>query len=623
MASGSQLRVFLAGRVAVEANGHVIDETRFPGRQGRLLFAYLVAEQGRAVPRDELADALWGETPPATWEKALTVVVSKVRAVLADSGLDATAALTGAHACYRLDLPDSTWVDVVAAATAARLGEEALSAGDLTKARKEATAAALLAEQPFLPGDDGSWVEARRRELGEVRVRALSVLAEACLQSGDPADAATWAEQVVGLEPFRESGYRRLMEGHAAAGNRAEALRVYERCRRLLADELGAFPSPETEAAYRKLLEVPPTVKSPPATPAAPPAPRRRRVALVLAMLAAAAVAAAVLALVSRDGHAAPTVFANSVVRLDPHTLRPTQVVSVPDAPDLIVSSGGYVWITTHVERDVDSGALRNAGDRTLTRVDPSAGEAVTVGGGLAPCGLTPDPSGDLWVANCYPAGAGPHDDAVRIDAKTLRFEKTLPLSGGEGFFRGLTYGDGSLWASQIKGGDTPNPSAVTRLDPRSRTEHTTPLPYDGGDLAWSGEYGDLWIPNFRSGTVTRLHTRTGALSPAFRVGGEPGSPVIDRGVVWLGDWSNARLVRFNADGPPHPRAVPLPGAPVAAGVWSVAVGNGAVWATTPRAHALWRIDPATNAARRIPMRFLPTGVAVDANGVWVTVRKS
>ena len=57
----------------------VIDEARFPGRQGRLLFAYLVAEQGRAVPRDELAEALWGEAPPATWDKALTVIVSKLR----------------------------------------------------------------------------------------------------------------------------------------------------------------------------------------------------------------------------------------------------------------------------------------------------------------------------------------------------------------------------------------------------------------------------------------------------------------------------------------------------------------------------------------------------------------
>ena len=48
------------GRVAAEANGRVLDEARFPGRQGRLLFAYLVAARSRPVPRDELADAIWG-----------------------------------------------------------------------------------------------------------------------------------------------------------------------------------------------------------------------------------------------------------------------------------------------------------------------------------------------------------------------------------------------------------------------------------------------------------------------------------------------------------------------------------------------------------------------------------
>jgi hypothetical protein len=42
-----QQRVFLAGRVAVQTGGVVIDEGGFPGRQGRLLSAYLVAERGR------------------------------------------------------------------------------------------------------------------------------------------------------------------------------------------------------------------------------------------------------------------------------------------------------------------------------------------------------------------------------------------------------------------------------------------------------------------------------------------------------------------------------------------------------------------------------------------------
>jgi DNA-binding SARP family transcriptional activator len=100
MVGASQLRISLAGRVAVEANGHVIDEPRFPGRQGRLLFAYLVVEQGRPVPRDDLADVLWGEAPPPTWDKGLTVLASKLRSLLAATGVDGANALTAAFGCY-------------------------------------------------------------------------------------------------------------------------------------------------------------------------------------------------------------------------------------------------------------------------------------------------------------------------------------------------------------------------------------------------------------------------------------------------------------------------------------------------------------------------------------------
>ena len=63
-------------------------------------------------------------------------------------------------------------------------------------------------------------------------------------------------------------------------------------------------------------------------------------------------------------------VLPNSLVRIDPHTLKPTQVVpGVGDAPDLIVAAGGFVWITNNTLRDTSSGGLRNAGDRTLARL--------------------------------------------------------------------------------------------------------------------------------------------------------------------------------------------------------------------------------------------------------------
>lgn len=57
------------------------------------------------------------------------------------------------------------------------------------------------------------------------------------------------------------------------------------------------------------------------------------------------------------------------------------------------------------------------------------------------------------------------------------------------------------------------------------------------------------------------------------------------------------------------------------AGVTSVAAGAGAVWATVPDDHALWRIDPSTEETTRIPLRYFPWGVAVGDDGIWVTVR--
>ncbi len=60
--------------------------------------------------------------------------------------------------------------------------------------------------------------------------------------------------ELVRLEPYRESGYRILMEALDSEGNSAEALRVYETLRVRLRDELGVTPSEQTQALHRRLL---------------------------------------------------------------------------------------------------------------------------------------------------------------------------------------------------------------------------------------------------------------------------------------------------------------------------------------------------------------------------------
>jgi DNA-binding SARP family transcriptional activator/ABC-type branched-subunit amino acid transport system substrate-binding protein len=295
------VRVSLTERVSIEARGAVVDEQRFPGRQGRLVFAYLLAAHGRPVPRDELAEALWGDEPPATWEKALSVLVSKLRALLTECGLDGASSLTSAFGCYQLTLPAGTWIDVVAADEAATAAERSLAAGELEQARAEASVAESLARRTFLPGEEGRWIEDKRADLRETLVRALDCLAEGHRLAGDPRAAVRVAEELVELEPYRERGYRLLMQAQSAAGNDAEALRVYDRCRRLLDEELGTYPSPETEAIYRELLEMPGAQRAGatavPTSPAPPPSRKPRRAQTrSLVLVAGGLVLAAVVA---------------------------------------------------------------------------------------------------------------------------------------------------------------------------------------------------------------------------------------------------------------------------------------------------------------------------------------
>lgn len=346
----------------------------------------------------------------------------------------------------------------------------------------------------------------------------------------------------------------------------------------------------------------------------------RKRTWLVAAGLIAVAAAVTALALASRD-EPPPEVLANSLVRIDPSTLAPVDVIPIGKAADLVVPAGGFIWITHYVLREVGSGELRDAGDRTLTRVDPATGDVVTVGGGLAPCGLAADPSGDVWVANCYASG-GPNANVVRIEATTLEFEATWPVPAGEGFYRGLSYGGGSLWVSEIAGEVAPERNVLTQLDPGTGAQRSIPLPRAGTPLAWSEGYGELWIGNFDFGSLTRLHTVTEHLELVDLVTGSPGSIVVDGDIVWVGDWNTPQIERLRAVGSPQPRTVPLPVDNASSGgVWRVAAGLGFVWATTPNDGTLWRIDPATDDVTRIAIPYLPTGVAVTNNAVWVSVR--
>lgn len=248
------MRIYLSGRLTVETAGIRLGPADFPGQQGRAAFALLVGERGRPIARSALADAIWPQQLPASWDGSLSAIASKLRALLTRLGLHDGATLTASGGCYELRLPADAWIDHEAAADGIHEAESALQAGDPRRAYGPSAIAYQIARRPFLPGEEGAWFEQRRSKLASMAIRALECRAEVYLWNGEHSLAVEAARDAVASQPFRESAYRLLMRAHTAAGNAAEALRVYERCKSLIAEELGAPPSPETRATHSALL---------------------------------------------------------------------------------------------------------------------------------------------------------------------------------------------------------------------------------------------------------------------------------------------------------------------------------------------------------------------------------
>ena len=65
--------------------------------------------------------------------------------------------------------------------------------------------------------------------------------------------AIAYARRWVALDPLHEATHRQLMALYARAGQRSAALRQYQECVRLLADELGVAPGEETTALFQRI----------------------------------------------------------------------------------------------------------------------------------------------------------------------------------------------------------------------------------------------------------------------------------------------------------------------------------------------------------------------------------
>ena len=234
-------RVCLLGRLRVERAGRGV---AVQGRAGEL-FAYLLVFRDRAHRREELVDRLWNGRGPGDPRKALRQALWHLQsAVDPEHQL-----LDSAGQCVQLRREADLWLDVdeIERSWLAIEGEGERLPDVWQRARR----ALDLYRGDLLEGSGWDWCQFERARLRELYLSMADRTLHHCLAENELPVAVRLAYEILRHDPAREQTHRHLIRLYGLAGDRAAAMRQYERCANALRDELGLEPSQRT----RELVE--------------------------------------------------------------------------------------------------------------------------------------------------------------------------------------------------------------------------------------------------------------------------------------------------------------------------------------------------------------------------------
>src|SRR6516164_5238323 len=240
----SRLRFAVLGAFRVERDGQVVD---LGPRLQRTLLAILVVEAGRVVAVDRLLGLLWRDEPPAVASASVQAYVSQLRRVLEPDRAPRAPArvLVTQDPGYVLRVAEGQ-IDALRFQALARQAHNDLAAGQPAAAAARLEDAFVLWQgDPLAEFAGESWAVPAAARLTEAHDLAAEDRIDAWLALGRPAQAAAELEAMVGARPLRERRWGQLIVATYRCGRQADALRAYQRCRTVLAGELGLEPGPE------------------------------------------------------------------------------------------------------------------------------------------------------------------------------------------------------------------------------------------------------------------------------------------------------------------------------------------------------------------------------------------
>jgi LuxR family maltose regulon positive regulatory protein len=234
------------------------DETVPLGRNGKALaiLKYLLAYRTRPVSQDHLMGWLWPESNLKKARWSLNSAIHGLRKLLSSCpSLTSVSYILLEEGYYCLCPTIRVATDVDEFDAHYEQGRCLEKARRMEEAAVEYEKAVELYRGDYLIEDlYEDWTMVERERLANAYVDMLDRLAAHYMETGQFRESVRACYRVLEKDRCHEDSYRLLMRCYVQLGQRGRALRQYRLCERVLMQEYGTVPSPETQDLYGSIL---------------------------------------------------------------------------------------------------------------------------------------------------------------------------------------------------------------------------------------------------------------------------------------------------------------------------------------------------------------------------------
>ncbi|KRF23908.1 BTAD domain-containing putative transcriptional regulator [Phycicoccus sp. Soil803] len=241
-------------RIALLGTLQVNDGRTTLGPRDRIILQALATRPGTELSAEALAETLWGEDLPETWQKVVQGCIVRLR-----KALGAEAIQTSPHG-YRLDLHQDEVDHLHFEHLLTRARE--LLANDEPERALYVTGQArdLWRGEPLVDLADWGPGQVEAERLLELWRDADDLHAEAGLRSGRYHEVLGDALRMVAEQPTRERRWGLLALAQYQVGRQGDALQTLQRAKLTLVNELGLDPGPELAQLEEAILRQDPSL---------------------------------------------------------------------------------------------------------------------------------------------------------------------------------------------------------------------------------------------------------------------------------------------------------------------------------------------------------------------------